>query len=110
MEIQMVPIDRPKIIEQNLTIYGQWDWPKIKILWWYKNDLLFKIDISVLDMVENPYSSKLTTNISTESSGQCVWGAICLDLESDPSSSDPLSHTTNPPYILLHALPEPCLM
>lgn len=33
----------------------------------------------------------------------------CLAMLSDPSSISPFSHSTNPPYILRQALPEPCL-
>ena len=51
----------------------------------------------------------LTTSMITWSSGQCVWGATCIAKLSDPSSLSPLSHVTNPPYILRQALPEPCL-
>ena len=51
----------------------------------------------------------LTTRMSVRSDGQWSAGAICLATESAPSCCSPISHRTKPPYILRHALPEPCL-
>lgn len=41
-------------------------------------------------------------------SGQCVTGANCTAVESNPSIRVPLFHRTKPPYMLRQALPEPC--
>ena len=35
-------------------------------------------------------------------------GTTCRAIESDPSLLLPAYHATNPPYTLLHALPDPC--
>lgn len=51
---------------------------------------------------------KPTTSTRILSSGQWVSGSTCWAKLSLPSSSFPMIHCTNPPYILLHALPEPC--
>ena len=51
----------------------------------------------------------LTTRMSVRRDGQWSAGAICLAKESVPSCRSPIFHSTKPPYILRHALPEPCL-
>lgn len=50
-----------------------------------------------------------TTSINILISGQCVSGAIWTAIESEPRLSTPAFQWTNPPKILLQALPLPCL-
>ena len=52
---------------------------------------------------------ELTTKTSTLSSGQWVSGSTWSARLSFPSSLSPIFHWTKPPYILLQALPDPCL-
>ena len=48
-----------------------------------------------------------TTSTKILSSGQWVSGSTCWAKLSFPSSLFPMVHWTNPPYMLLQALPEP---
>ena len=66
------------------------------------------------------YCHKKTTAIcehekTKQALGKCIMFfsnklITCLAILSDPSSISPFSHSTNPPYMLRQALPEPCLL